>query len=234
MNKKIWLGMLIIAFVAGGAFAIDFNLSAGVGGFIGGDFGGGFETTLKYMSQSLTQTVELPFFGGGVYGFVDATFVELTFGFFSGNGTMKATTKMGNTSQVSEEDFNISSFNIGLLAKYPFEINDKLLFFPLLGVDYQNVLSVKADGEEYTNADGNKAPGDWSVLWFKAGAGMDFLFTNSIYLRLEALYGIRLTSKVEKDTVKMLSKEELPGVEVESIILIGNGLTAKLAIGFRF
>jgi hypothetical protein len=74
--------------------------------------------------------------------------------------------------------------------------------------------------------------GDFSALWFKFGGGLDFAFMQKLYLRLEALYGIRLANTLEKDMKDMV--EDLPGADVEVKNLLGHGLTAKLAVGYKF
>jgi opacity protein-like surface antigen len=255
MKKRVFLTLLIAVLAVGAAFAQEIKFSAGVGGFFGSDFGGGVQMTGNIMGGlgSLDVKDEFPYSGGGAYAFFDATYAELSIGYFSGKlkPKFKGSTKvMGIESSMDPDDYpilpniKIQSLNIGLLGKYPIAINDSFSFFPLLGIEYQVALSVKDEkfGEEYRRpnpdgSDGDKAPGDWSSLWFKAGAGMDFSFTESLYLRLDVLYGIRLPSKAEKDFVdfmKMMAGEMDSTMTVDAKTLLGHGLTAKLAIGFRF
>jgi opacity protein-like surface antigen len=223
MAKKCLTILVIAALSAGGIFAQeqeqgnetpkkDFGLSAGAGGFIGGDFGGG----VKVDSSSL----ETPYFGGGVYAFFDATYAELSLGFFGGGGKMKP----------AEIDWSIMSLNIGLLGKYPVSIDSKLLVFPLLGIDYQIVTSSKdKDGNDLKFGE-DSGPGDFSALWFKLGGGLDFAVAEKLYLRFEALYGIRLANKFENDYVK--DYKDMGSDDVTT--RLGHGLTAKLAVGYRF
>jgi len=138
---------------------------------------------------------------------------------------MAVSAMTSGTSDSIEQDFNITNLNIGLLGKYPIAISNALTFFPLLGIDYQSVLTVKIDGEAQDD------PGDESALWFKFGAGLDVLLSEKIFFRGEALYGIRLPSKFENDFVSEL-KESAPGVKAETVL--GHGLTIKLAVGYRF
>jgi hypothetical protein len=202
MAKKN-LAVLVIAVLAvSGVFAQSF--SVGVGGYLGGDFGGGTEQG--------SQKSETPYFGGGGFAFFDATYAELSVGILFGS----MTTKTGNVENTS----SLTNVDIALLGKFPIEIGDSLSIFPLLGVDYQATLSVKdKNGKE---AD---SPGDFSALWVKAGAGLDFSLTDSFFLRFEALYGIRLPNKVETDITEKDSNAKA---------LLGHGPTIKLAAGFRF
>jgi len=266
MKKRVFLVLLITVLAAVAAFAQpEFKLSAGAGGLFVSDFGGGAQMKGDAMGGLVSTEVKIdfPYSGGGGYAFFDATYAELSIGYsFSKlkpkfKGSMKM---MGTEMPIDPEDFSsiptvkMQNLNIGLLGKYPIAISKQFSIFPLLGVEWSQALSVKGkfedlDGDgvddegEYRrmNSDGtsgSKAPGDWSALWFKGGVGMDFSFTESLYLRLDVLYGLRLPSKAEKDIVDLMkakatSESPLP-MSVDAKPLLGHGLTAKLAIGFRF
>ncbi|MDR2509010.1 MAG: outer membrane beta-barrel protein, partial [Spirochaetaceae bacterium] len=230
MVKKGLLVLALAALVAGGAFAQDdeggaFKLSAGVGGFFGSDFGGGAEASATMpVVGKIDMTMETPYLGGGGFVFFDATYAELSLAFFG--GTMK------NKSDGTETDSSIMNFNIGLLGKYPIAVGEKLKVFPLLGIEYDICLSAKdEDGNEYEGmgGDGDGGPGDFSALWFKLGGGLDFALTEKLYLRFEALYGLRLENKFEKDM-----KDYLEPMDSDAKTRLGHGLTAKLALGFTF
>jgi len=229
MKKKLLILVVLAMVVAGGAFAApEFKLSAGGGAFFGSDFGGGFKASM--MGESMS--VETPYFGGGVYGFFDLTYAELSIGYFMGQGKMKAK-GMSDDGDDSSETSKLQSLNFGVLLKYPFQISEKFTIFPLLGIDYQSVLSAKIDGkdiDEYT--EGEFKAKDFSALWFKFGAGADLSLTDQIYLRLNLLYGIRTENKFEKDMKDRLAILSLLGGKTETIL--GHGLTAKVAVGFKF
>jgi len=252
MKKRILMVLLIALMAAGVAFAqSEFKLSAGVGGFIGGDNGGGVEASASMSeaghTMSMKEKIEMPYFGGGGYMFLDATYAELSIGFFVGKITPEYAFEVKydgikiSPPVEAVPTYTVSSLNLGLFGKYPFVISDSFSFFPLLGIEYQAALSVKdEDGIEYRRmTDGAKASGDWSSLWFKVGVGTDFSFTESLYLRLDVLYGIRLPSKAEKDIANfmkssMREESEGPPMTIDAKTLLGHGLTAKLAIGFKF
>jgi hypothetical protein len=233
MAKKGLVVLFLAVFAAGGLWAqAAFSVSAGAGGLVGGDFGGGAEVTGEQLGIPLSSKIETPYFGGGGYVFLDATYAELTFAFFLGGGKYKTSMTYPGNDNLTEGDWSITNFNIGLLLKYPFAINDAFSLFPLVGVDYGICLSAKYELEEGVS-DPVKDAGDLSALWFKAGVGGDFSFTDRIYLRLEALYGIRLANKFETDT-KDNYVEMLPGADIDAKTSLGHGLTAKLAVGFKF
>jgi hypothetical protein len=205
--------------------------SVGAGGFIGGDFGGGLEYSTSYQGQSSKMSATFPYFGGGGFVFLDAAYAELSLAVFSGGGKIKVESQ----SQTAETDMSYVSFDIGLLGKYPFALNERLTVFPLLGINYQIMLSVKGDGVEYKGLDGEGGPVDFSALWFKLGGGLDYSFTNKIYARFEALYGLRLANKYEND-IKVASNvlSSAFGGSADVKTLFGHGPTVKLAVGYRF
>jgi hypothetical protein len=229
MAKKGLVVLVLAAFAAGGVWAqAEFSVSAGAGGLFGSDFGGGVDVS----GETISSKTETPYFGVGGYAFLDATYAELTVAFLAGSGKMKVSGTSGGNDQSKEKDWLITNLNIGLLLKYPFEINDVFSFFPLLGVDYQ--LSISTDLEVKNDSTGETKKyeaGDFSALWFKAGLGGDIAFTDEIYLRLEALYGIRLANKFETDMKD--ESEKLP-IDLDVKTLLGHGLTAKVAVGFKF
>jgi len=208
-SKKFWLVLLMAILVLSGAFASPtFKLSVGGGIFADLGTGGGFESSTEKVE------VYMPGIAGGGFAFFDATYAELSLGFSGGLGRILIHSE--NHSINDDPYLSITSFNISLLGKYPFEIGTKWTIFPLLGIDYQLMLSVE---DEY----GVKAS-DFNALWFKLGAGFDRSFTEQIYLRFSTLYGIRLPNQLEKDAVDQL----------DASVLLGQGLTIKLAIGYRF
>lgn len=226
MKKRILFVLVLAVLAAGGAFALpDFTVSAGVGGYFTSDFGGGVEAS----ASGITMAIKTPYVGGGGFAFLDVTYAELSAGFFSGGGKVK----MEEPGVSTETDMSFAGLDIGFLGKYPVAVGGGLSVFPLLGITYRVVLSAKdADGNQYTNEDGKESPGDFSALWFKAGGGLDFSFTNHVFLRSEALYGIRLTNKAENDMVDMFKEYAGDGADVKA--LMGHGLEVKLALGYRF
>jgi opacity protein-like surface antigen len=225
--KKISVVLVLAALVAGGLSA---QVSVGLGGHLGGDFGGGLDASQSALGLTQTSTVKTPYFGGGGYLFFDAKYVEISFGLLAGSGTMEGTGKatyMGTVvAEFSEEiDMSYTSLTIGALGKYPFAINRTLSAFPLLGIDYLIATTVK---EKETGVEEDD-PGDLSALWFKLGGGLDISLSEQLYLRVGVLYGLRLASKWEKDAVA-----EMKDAGYDAKPLLGHGLTAKLALGFKF
>jgi hypothetical protein len=65
----------------------------------------------------------------------------------------------------------------------------------------------------------------WNSLWFKLGVGADFVLTGSLFLRGEALYGIKLNSSYDN---KMAEYWE------EDIRGITSGVNVRLGVGYQF
>ncbi|MDR3325143.1 MAG: porin family protein [Spirochaetaceae bacterium] len=217
--KKCISVLALATIVAGGVFAQEQEtttpaekkaglFSAGVGGYITSDFGGGTK------SDDGELVVKMPYFGGGGFLFLDATYAELSFGFVGAGG--KVTVEMGGVSG-DGQDFSLTGLDIGLLGKYPIALGSSLTVFPIFGINYRVIVAAKVDGEAYDPAD------DFSAFWFKFGGGLDYAIANNIYLRGDLLYGIRLANKVENDMVEGSDDKTR----------LGHGLDVKLAVGYK-
>jgi hypothetical protein len=224
MRKRVFLGLVLAAAVVGGAFALpEFKLSAGGGGYFTSDFGGGAEAS----GGGQTISSKTPYFGGGLFGLFDATYAEVSLGFWFGGGS----NKQEYAGESGELDMSYMGLDIGLLGKYPFAINEKLSLFPLLGITYRIMLSAEDEnGNQPKNSDGDDAPGNLSALWFKLGGGVDYSLTDALYLRGGLLYGLRLANKAEND---MVDYYDTMGAD-DANPLLGHGLEIKIAVGYRF
>jgi hypothetical protein len=208
------------------------TLLATLGGFAAPDPADA--STLEAISKGYFDTKESSV-GGGIWGFFDATYAELDAALIWNSITQNVKSSVldptGNTKD-EEPNYLITQLNLSLLGKYPFAIGEKFTIAPLLGVDFQIALSNKDDKitKDIKKAAGNnnKAPslGDfWNSLWVKAGVGADYSLTDTLYLRCEALYGIKLNSVYEKDQAKYWT-EDFKGIK--------NGVDARLGVGYRF
>lgn len=234
MAKKSLLVLVLVVIVTTVAFAgPEFKLSLGAGGYFASDFGGGAE----WESGSWRIAYETPYAGGGGFLFLDATFVELSFGFFTGSGTMRSVADIGALGSYSlEAGYSLTGLDIGLMGKYPFIISPKFSIFPLLGINYRTILNLKDE-------DGNESnePGDLSVLWMKLGGGLDYFFSDNIFLRFGVSYGIRLPNQYDEEMSDFL-KEYIDAQGISNPDSsgpswgprLGHGLEVKLAVGFSF
>ena len=195
--KKGILVFISLMMVTGSVFAESrFSLSAGVGGL----FSAGTVQTITFGNDEYSGG----FVSGGGYAFFDATYVEASLGVSTGSIVLRDV----------DGEISKTNLNIGVIGKYPFRLTEKFHLFPMLGINYSLALSVSDAGD----------PGDFSELWFQLGAGIDFFFTNNIFIRFSPLLGFRLPTKHESDLVNA-------GGSADGIPF---GFTARLAVGYRF
>jgi len=220
MGKKFVIILMLSAFIAVNSFAQEeFKVSYGGGGYFTNDFGGGVEAKVAGIKVYDYKT---PYFAGGAFVFYDTIYFELSLGFLVTSGEWEE-----YAFGVGTVKHNVTStgFDFGALGKYPFAVSEKISIFPLFGIIYRFIQSVKFDGETVAGA------GDLSTLWLKFGGGFDCSFTNDIFLRIGALYGIRLENQFERDMSNLI--DNLLGGMASINNLLGHGLDIKLAIGYR-
>ena len=212
--KKIALCVLICALAAGALSAEGLELSAGGGLFL--DVGVG---TASINVLGITTVIDDDQGNFGAYGFFDAAYGEAWLGIsFVNEGNISTT--IGDLPTV-EVRLAFTKLALGLFGKYPFHLGQTFTLFPLLGIQYDMMLS--AEGTP-TNVPGFDAA-DFNTFWFKLGAGLDFALTQKLYLRFEALFGIGLLNQFEQDMVDNLGMDS-PGARP--------GGSARLAAGYKF
>ena len=209
--KKIISVLVLFAVVTAGAFAIDLSVGAGAlfdlsaNNGVKGDVMG-FDYVAKITNTS---------FGGFV--FLDATYaaLDVSFAYGSTSGSVEVA---GVKVSTSDMDFGLTQLGIGLTGKYPIDLGN-FVIFPLLGINYNVVLSAKND-------DGDKAddPGDMSQFGILAGVGADFDINESLYFRATAAFQLRFANKLMKDMAD----------EMEADTTLGMGPRITLALGYRF
>jgi hypothetical protein len=151
------------AFIAAVETAPEFTVSAGTGGIFVMGFGGRYDG-----DDTAKLSLDL---GGGGFAFLDAAFVELSVGFAYGRTTVR--TESGG--QTTKDSDALSVLDVDLLGKYPVNLG-RISLFPLFGVNYQRAFS----------------PGNENIWRLRFGGGMDYKFTEKLYLRGQALFGVRL------------------------------------------
>jgi hypothetical protein len=60
---------------------------------------------------------------------------------------------------------------------------------------------------------------DYNALWFKFGGGFDFNLTQALFIRTNALFGLRLPNQREMDTHN---------------VSVGYGPELRVALGWKF
>lgn len=228
--------------LGGGGTVSALDLSVGGGAYFAGNFGGGIDADMKmtppapYQSQavSVKSTTDMPVFGGGIYGFFDAAFAEVSLGLFLGSGSWETKAEAQGQSQSQKlGDVSTTELSLGLLLKYPVAVSESMKLFPAVGIDYQSCLSAKMDDRAADE------PGDLSRLWIKFGAGADFSLNEKLFIRPVVLYGIGLENQMEKDMGNLLKTQfamyEAMGASVDTKVeaKLSHGLTVKVALGYN-
>jgi len=221
--KKCISVLVLLALLAGGAFAADFGLSAGGGALFDMSLNNGVKVDSDGMKGSLGHNNTS--FGGFI--FFDATYVEVDIGF--AYGILKPYAKDDAKDLKDDKDTTAMQLNFALLGKYPIEVGS-FTIFPLLGVSYNFVLSAKRDGKTLKNAKDEEIAKDLSQFGILGGIGADFGLTDSLYLRAEALFQLRLASKYQNDTKKGLEDMGAKGGKPT----LGVGPVIKVALGYKF
>lgn len=179
MNKLI---ACVVAVLALGTFSAvpAVGMKWGVDLFFTSTFGGGLRgNTGEFMGYNMS--FETPSSGFGTNFFYDATYAELDIGLISGTLTQKGSASDG--SSVEQPDA-YAAFNLGALGKYPVALQENISLWPALGIDYSFV------GMQWQEKSCNS-------MWIKFGAGADYGWKETMFLRTKLLYGIRMANEAE-------------------------------------
>ena len=174
MNRKVTFiltALMLLGIRSISVSAQDFSLSAGGGLTLGNSF---YSGRSKNSSYSLKQNN----LGIGVFGFFDATYVELNVGY-----------KFEFVVDDEGYQYNKGSINIGLLGKYPFDMGYFALY-PLLGVQYMIITSYDDVWFDDFSED--------NALWILVGGGGDYLFSDALFFRGQVLWGFMMKSEYQK------------------------------------
>jgi len=214
MKKRISL-LVLLAFIAGGVFALD--LSAGGGLLFDYSANNGIKASVG--GQDFYQGIRTASFGGFV--FFDATYAEANVSFAYGSATF---VEEGYGSSTTSDAGSLLQLGFTLLGKYPFKLGAVTLF-PLAGINYNVVVSAKDD-------DGNKydKPGDFSQFGILLGGGVDYNLTEHLFLRGEILFQLRFASKFQDDSAKNVKDEY--GISPDTTV--GMGPVIKVGVGYKF
>jgi len=175
-----------------------FGISVG-GGLI---LGGSFQNYSMNISGINYPSTGYSDFNVGLFAFIDLKYAEfiiayshgsgkgndLHFSYYLSTGELIEYPTVGPTYEYLE-----NYFNIGILGKYPFNINQFLLY-PLLGLQYQLLLSLEVDGVKVTDDLSRN-----NSLWVKMGFGMDYYILRNVFIHGKVLWGIKFNSENESN-----------------------------------
>ncbi|MDR2482338.1 MAG: porin family protein [Treponema sp.] len=222
--KRLLLVLAVFGMCSAALFAQNIKLSAGLGGNFTADFTS-FALTKDAKDADLkAKDWNSHLVGGGFYLFFDATYVEANVGLLFGNANSDKTDGMSDD---QKKGMDVTAIKLGLFGKYPIDLGSFTLF-PMLGIDGQLAVGGKFYGEE--PADKEEFNKMFSWFWIKLGVGADIPLAEKFYLRPEFLYGIRLNTEDEKDTIDYYNSGPTKMVDA----IVGHGLDVRVAVGYRF
>jgi hypothetical protein len=225
--------------------------SIGLGGFFASDIGGGITWN---DDNGEKRELAMPYYGGGFLFFWDWVYLEWFLGCQWGGGEWKYN---GGSGDAGMPDMQRAYVNYGALGKYPLiHIGSVVRLFPLYGIDYEkrstvdttgtvlrlsNGREVFFDGGKNNDVDNEHLSGKLlDAFWAKFGGGIDIGGGDSkgyFFLRLEALYGIRLTAyDFEKYYAANYIKDVVQNSEAGSPKvkpIPGRGWTVRVSVGFQ-
>jgi hypothetical protein len=217
MKKRIAIAVFLV-FLVSGVFAQKTKLSVGGGAY--GDFS--FNNGIKIVDTANDSYMGFRNHNFGGFVFFDAAFLEATISI--SYGAYKNIFKE-NLAGYSTNDSWAKSCQLGvsLLFKYPIEISS-ISIFPLLGFSYFHILYYKDIYGRHIKDQGLKSTDldQWGAL---AGAGIDYHFTPSLYLRAAAMIHLRFDIMAFTYVINTI-----PG----SKTTLGLGPRFKLGVGYRF
>jgi hypothetical protein len=205
--KKIAVLGVLLAVLSVSAFALpEVKMSAG-GGFFLQDYW----TTRENSGISAKYNQ----FDWGIFGLFDATYVEANLGLAFGTYTYP----------VSITPFTASTTHLvlSLYGKYPFAVNEKITIFPLLGFDYNVLLSYKYMGGSFSRSDLTYSD-YYDAFLISFGVGFDYDIGQSLYFRGEGRWGFRLHTKQEKKDLDTYS----------GLNIFSTGPKFTAAVGYKF
>jgi len=228
MRKRIILGGILIILSVSILYAADFKVGIGIGGdigFVSTAFDTNVPEPVKSEIENSLKDIEMN--RSGFWFFLDLTYFEINLGGKFYNITMKQ--------QGADLRETQNYFNIGLVGKYPFELNDRFSIFPFLGFDFQILtkfkdtmggISMEVTRDELSDYDIDKTYFDRTV--FNFGVGLDINLTQNIFLRGILNYGINFNTKQQKDIIDIIEDAGY------NISVLNHGPSLKLALGYKF
>jgi len=262
--KLFGIAAFVAAFAtagAGGAYAqanaFALPLSFGISTSLISEFGGGVSGRVTEAGFSAADHLGNEVYWHGSYSgfsssiFLDAHFVQLSFGYFTSTGWSRS--RAGQSSVTNFNHGNTPSptgIEIGLLGKFPVELSPRITVFPLAGIAYRIVVT---GGTSLPVSTPHNLisfdPLDSSALWFRLGGGMDFSINQNVFLRTAVSYGVRLRARWENDAINNgphLAFGGMPQIdEAGQLVLderhwvtydnahLGHGVDITIGIGFR-
>jgi opacity protein-like surface antigen len=213
--KKTIVFLALLALVTTGAFAQN---SYGFGAHFDYSRGNGAEMT--YLGEDIFEyTMNIPSFG--VFMFYDGTYYEFSVGVAYGKVSMEFKDYYDLLNGDRNYSGGFMQLQLALLGKYPIDMG-MVTLFPLIGINFNYIISFSGDFK-------GEKPGNWNQVGFLGGFGMDYDLSLSAFLRIEAMFQLRL-SNTFMDTEVSASKQ----IGLDADTTFGMGPVIRAGVGFRW
>ncbi|MDR2509905.1 MAG: hypothetical protein LBC77_04590 [Spirochaetaceae bacterium] len=239
--KKFTAVFAAFVLSASAVFALDIPIIAGVGLDIDLNI-----TTYEAKHRFLTGldgTVSYTILNGGGFFFFDVHYLSADIGFSGLYNFVLGNDELSKYSGgIDRYDATLSggTVNFSLLGKYPFEF-DGYYIYPILGIEGRLCISMRytEDSIYDQKKKGDSYQGDatdWSAFWFRVGAGADFYLSDSLFIRTQLTFGIKLNTARENTILKRLVSTgvDLNGSDFKEASAFGAGGKLTVAIGYNF
>lgn len=221
--------LLLLFSLGASLFATDFKFSTGVLA--------GFTTNIDRGSTSDDSEYRHSFNYSAGYDilsvelFVDATYINLGFGFESllrGYQDISIYGDWGND-LVYENDVTYDGTRLDFTAscylKYPFG-SDSILIYPMVGIKQTHNLTLSdADDNDLKEGMTEDEFESLNRVFIQFGIGFDITLSDHMFLRMNVVGGPKLRNDFELNLIA-----NTPGLEIDSYTIID----AKLGIGYSF
>lgn len=237
---------MVIFVCVGAALSAQMNFSAGGGLLFDTNFRGGVNYTYPQSYRNANE-YWVNYAGGrtlavGAFGFLDATFAELSVNFARGfnrgvtryNKSLPASDQQELDKALDEGKTSHMQLGFQLLGKFPIDLGG-MIVYPLAGASYTTYFAgrLRSNGSEIK--DYGKDASQFGIL---GGAGLDFPLGGNMFIRAQGLLEARFASKAMRDAKKLFDEEQekiQPASErSERSNTLSIGPTIKIGIGFLF
>ena len=212
----------------GGGFHFDMNTGSG----LKYEFGNENKYSLGYDVMS---------FGGFLFFDLSYAIIDINFAFGSIGMVCKENGKRIDFVDNERQAGNMTQLGFSILGKYPMEMGS-ITFFPLLGINYNMVLTLKdKNGETQQEGDDNGElvdvnPSTWNQFGILAGIGLDFPFNDNLFLRGQVLFQMRLPTSDRSEMADKWNKyaKDIGETGLKATATAGFGPRIQIGIGYKF
>lgn len=192
--------------------------------------------TREITNENFSGTTTEYYLEPAILGFIDAKYVLIELGYSFLENYRKSEVDNGAFTIVTTV-YDTSYLTIGILGKYPFKVSSTVVLFPVLGLEYKDLLEAKNSSKLYVpsilrelNSEG---------YWLKIGCGADFNISSTIFIRQTFFYAYKLLTQDEKDYLEYINYTNSEtalnlGIPTHDATIVTTKFDMGISIGFKF